>query len=442
MKKLLFTFVVIFVITISLAAQERFSYFSRPSFDPLAQTFGTSNRLDLLSTTLTQNFNVTNQTWENYWKMTAEFNDLNQVTCFTEWYWDGSLEQWFQANRMSDIQYRPDGRPSFAQIQQFYNGAWTTFGDINYHYENDRLMHVRYDCFVNGQSRPYWHLYYKYYPTTNILKMMSEIWFNTNQMPFIRRYEFEWISGNQPVVIDESPMDAFSEWGLIRHTFGYHDLDQTSHASYMRRLEFGWPFYPNMVPGLQPVMLIEQRGFVEDLSGIPERHRYFFEYNDANQLVYKRLYERDTSPAWSQTREFVYEYQDGLQILETYYDTTQGRIDYLPRTRDFKYYTQSSTTNDSLSPETPFGFRIFPNPFNPETTISYKLSASNPVSIAIYNQKGQLVKSLVNEAKRAGDYSTKWNGTDTNGQNVANGVYFVKMTAGSYHTTAKMILMK
>jgi len=84
----------------------------------------------------------------------------------------------------------------------------------------------------------------------------------------------------------------------------------------------------------------------------------------------------------------------------------------------------------------------FPNPFNPETTIAYSVKEASPVTIEIYNVKGQLVKTLVNEAKEAGNHSVVWKGTDNNGRSVSSGIYYYKMIAGKYSSTKKMIMMK
>ena len=84
----------------------------------------------------------------------------------------------------------------------------------------------------------------------------------------------------------------------------------------------------------------------------------------------------------------------------------------------------------------------YPNPFNPRTTISYSVKDATPVTIGIYNVKGQLVKTLVNEDKAAGNHSITWDGIDDNNQPVSSGVYFYKMLAGKYSSTRKMILMK
>ncbi len=84
----------------------------------------------------------------------------------------------------------------------------------------------------------------------------------------------------------------------------------------------------------------------------------------------------------------------------------------------------------------------FPNPFHPETTITYSVKASTPVVVEIYNVKGQKVKTLVNENKAAGNHEVTWNGRDESGRSVTSGVYFYRMSAGSYSATRKMALLK
>jgi flagellar hook assembly protein FlgD len=84
----------------------------------------------------------------------------------------------------------------------------------------------------------------------------------------------------------------------------------------------------------------------------------------------------------------------------------------------------------------------YPNPFNPETTISFSLKESQFVNIDIYNILGQRVKTLVANEMNKGTHSLIWNGTDNGGRNVASGIYFYKMQAGKYSSTKKMILMK
>jgi hypothetical protein len=85
----------------------------------------------------------------------------------------------------------------------------------------------------------------------------------------------------------------------------------------------------------------------------------------------------------------------------------------------------------------------YPNPFNPETTITFftNESAEN-TEISIFNVKGEKIRILVNEVLPTGNHSVIWNGRDDNNQAVSSGIYFYKMKTGEYISTNKMILMK
>jgi hypothetical protein len=84
----------------------------------------------------------------------------------------------------------------------------------------------------------------------------------------------------------------------------------------------------------------------------------------------------------------------------------------------------------------------YPNPFNPETTIRYSTAHNGPVKLEIYNVKGQLVRTLVDEFKESGHHSAVFDGRDSQGRPVASGVYFYRMKAGDFNNVRKMILMK
>ena len=83
-----------------------------------------------------------------------------------------------------------------------------------------------------------------------------------------------------------------------------------------------------------------------------------------------------------------------------------------------------------------------PNPFNPTTAISFTIDNQGYVELAIYNVKGEKVRTLVNENLNADTHSVIWNGMDDNGRATASGVYFYKMKSGSFTSTKKMVLMK
>jgi outer membrane protein assembly factor BamB len=83
-----------------------------------------------------------------------------------------------------------------------------------------------------------------------------------------------------------------------------------------------------------------------------------------------------------------------------------------------------------------------PNPFNPTTRIRYDLASRVHVSLDVYHVTGQRVKRLVDEAAGPGEFVTEWDGTNESGEKVSTGVYFCRLSAGSYSQTKRMVLLK
>ncbi len=86
----------------------------------------------------------------------------------------------------------------------------------------------------------------------------------------------------------------------------------------------------------------------------------------------------------------------------------------------------------------------YPNPFNPETNISFSVNTEfkGLVKIKIYNLKGQLVKILAVKVNGAGDYSVIWKGTDQKENKVASGTYMYIVDFGRVQLHSKMLLLK
>ena len=84
----------------------------------------------------------------------------------------------------------------------------------------------------------------------------------------------------------------------------------------------------------------------------------------------------------------------------------------------------------------------FPNPFNNETRLTFSIPHDTFVLINIYNVKGELIKTLVNEQKLQGLHSVKWIGIDNQSRQVSSGTYFLSVNAEEYSNISKIILLK
>ena len=91
--------------------------------------------------------------------------------------------------------------------------------------------------------------------------------------------------------------------------------------------------------------------------------------------------------------------------------------------------------------------RNYPNPFNPETWIPYRLTADAFVTLTIYDGSGRVVRTLEIGHQIAAVYENRskaiyWDGRNEFGESVASGVYFYTLTADDFSATRKMLILK
>ena len=100
---------------------------------------------------------------------------------------------------------------------------------------------------------------------------------------------------------------------------------------------------------------------------------------------------------------------------------------------------------ESWQDATPESFSLaqnHPNPFNPETTIRFDLPRSAEVELAVYNLAAQKVATLAQGRRQAGSYSSRWDGRDDVGRELASGVYLYRLIAGDQVGTRKLLLLR
>ena len=100
-------------------------------------------------------------------------------------------------------------------------------------------------------------------------------------------------------------------------------------------------------------------------------------------------------------------------------------------------YTVGVNENANQSPKQYKLYGNYPNPFNPTTKIKYELPKESKVQLKIFDIVGREIATLVNETQKAGIYNVNFNAS-----NFSSGIYFCRITAGSFIQTQKMILLK
>jgi hypothetical protein len=106
-----------------------------------------------------------------------------------------------------------------------------------------------------------------------------------------------------------------------------------------------------------------------------------------------------------------------------------------------RYFTiASSISGSELQGILPSSYALsqnYPNPFNPTTTIQFAIPQPGSVTLTIFDVLGREIASLADGFRNAGIYSVTWNAT-----NVASGIYFYRLNAGTFTATKKLILLR
>ncbi len=101
---------------------------------------------------------------------------------------------------------------------------------------------------------------------------------------------------------------------------------------------------------------------------------------------------------------------------------------------------------ESVSPPSDLSVSVYPNPFNPQTNISFEIpedAQGSPVTVDVFNVRGQKVRSLYKGVPAGAKTSLVWNGTDDNGRNVGSGVYYTMvLSSGRSPLVKKIVLLK
>jgi len=175
---------------------------------------------------------------------------------------------------------------------------------------------------------------------------------------------------------------------------------------------------------------------------------YIMDASGTNQTRLTTDPAQDAEPVWSPDGSMIafLSFRDGnfeIYTMDTY-GNTQERLTYTnghaiqPAWKLVTNAIQSDEIQNLKST-----LKNYPNPFNPETAISFQLQKESEVELIIYNIKSQKVKNLTNELYSEGEHSIIWNGMDDSGKSVSTGIYFYKLNVNNkIIDSKKMILMK
>ena len=119
-------------------------------------------------------------------------------------------------------------------------------------------------------------------------------------------------------------------------------------------------------------------------------------------------------------------------------------IDHSGNVSDYSDIVEAAVlaVDEEVIPDSYALYQNYPNPFNPVTTIRYDLPERAVVSIRIFDIKGRIVRTLVQETHDPGRRVVVWDATNQNGEDVSAGMYMYMIQAGKFSQVRKMLLLK
>ena len=142
----------------------------------------------------------------------------------------------------------------------------------------------------------------------------------------------------------------------------------------------------------------------------------------------------------------IKEFETGIYFWRVYAIDNDSLLTWASQSqkkpRVFHFMPTAVENDKGLSFKSYFLSQNYPNPFNPETRIRFGLPKAAHVLIEIYNALGQKVRILVDDNYQAGYYERIWDARNDRGEKVPSGIYLLKMRAGDFVKTRKMLVVE
>ncbi len=173
---------------------------------------------------------------------------------------------------------------------------------------------------------------------------------------------------------------------------------------------------------------------------------------DGGERVYAQRISYSGVPQWTANGVAVCAADGQQRFIATVPDMAGGAIVAWvdDRTAFSNYDIYANRVYNGQSPPTGIGDapavarleQSFPNPFNPATSIPFSIAQSGHVTLRVYDVRGELVATLLDEHRDAGTHVARWNGHNDRGGVAPTGIYFVKLVALGVTETRKIALVK
>lgn len=386
--------------------------------------------------------------WESDGKVAITYDNAMRVHSLTTRYWDYMAAAWYDEERET-VTYRPDGKPEQVMVEYWDGSDWATSGQIDFSWDSGRLISILHQSLDGTELYPVMSQEYFYSDIDGRLEYVS----SAIMMDFARydihtRVHLEWDAMGRVQTATMQFGDGIDWVDAYKTEMSYHPSDQSNYQTFMDFLVLQSTFGDHELYHIASQIKTQEEleyFMNEDTLEWDIEGKYEYNYDANLRLLQSNYYmvpqKWHSKEDWElvSREDFTYDAAGNMTVwlMSDVYST---EIEPFART----LYTYSEvTSNPASSPALrPSSLSVFPNPFNPNTTIAFELPKAEKIEMAVFNLKGQKVRELINEHKSAGKHQIKWDGKDDSSRPLSSGIYFLKLNAGQEINTQKLILQK
>lgn len=234
---------------------------------------------------------------------------------------------------------------------------------------------------------------------------------------------------------------SFVEGDLVYDRFGIDEVDNNSTARFARAQSLAWN-----IPDLE----VEPSKIYPTFNNRIYNLEAFSTYNDPsveNILSYQSDSDNSVQNVFDDYIVAVSKNYGNSKVIVTslplYFIKTNQARQFMDVALNYLDEAVANENNEATPINNNLRLSNYPNPFNPDTTISFSLPNKSSIKLKIYNLKGQLVKSMNRKNLDSGYHVLTWNGESNSGDKLSSGIYLYRLeTESGLSQTKRMVLLK
>ncbi len=403
----------------------------------------------MLGDVIRQYYDSYHDDWQNDYRNVYHYNDQGLYDEIRTYYWDYEEEEW--DDDIFFMKFWWNDRNLLVQVSYLFDFGWQQIEIMklvqNFNPDDqiiDATVSMR-EGLGDWETVVYLEFQYDYNNRCEyiLFTLYDEIW--EEREMFMERIEFTYDYRNRLQTATVSMTEDGENWEYYEQSnFNYHQND-TSDYSYVQHFLNTIIFTMEQEVYTQvnrPMYSSEYHyEWYDDEWELYERGLYHYQANDKlEQLVWEYL---DYDTWYPVDRELYYYDTDGYnsQVLFQYRGYEDEWLNY-ERALLTMSEVSSAEKNTYKPSAKPFRANNYPNPFNPETTIEFFLTQDQPLTVSLFNSRGQLITLLKDDLLRAGNHRIVWNGKNKHGIALPSGIYFYEIRGAEKSYRGKMMLLK